>query len=44
MPAVVSGGREFLLRALDRDPSGRNGFEWHDVIGTLKLLQTRADT
>lgn len=44
MPTVVPGGREFLLRTVDRDPSGRNGFESHDVVGTLKLLQTRADT
>jgi ABC-type transport system substrate-binding protein len=44
MPAVVPGGREFLLRSFDRDSSGRFGFESHDVVGTLKLLQSRPDT
>jgi ABC-type transport system substrate-binding protein len=44
MPAVVPGGREFGLRSFDRDASGRFGFESHDVVGTLKLLQSRPDT
>jgi ABC-type transport system substrate-binding protein len=44
MPAVVPAGREFALRSFDRDPSGRFGFESHDVVGTLKLLQGRPDT
>jgi ABC-type transport system substrate-binding protein len=44
MPTVVPGGREFLLRTQERDASGRYGFESHDVVGTLKLLQTKADT
>lgn len=43
MPAVVPAGREFLLRSFDRDPSGRFGFESHDVVGTLKLMQSRPD-
>ena len=44
MPAVVPNGREFHLRTFDRDSSGRFGFESHDVVSTLKLLQTRSDT
>ncbi len=44
MPTVVPSGREFTLRSFDRDPSGRFGFESHDVVGTLKLLQGRPDT
>lgn len=44
MPAVVAGGREFLLRTQERDASGRYGFESHDVVSTLKMLQTRAET
>jgi ABC-type transport system substrate-binding protein len=44
MPTVVPGGREFMLRTFDRDPSGRAGFDSHDVVSTLKLLQTRPDT
>ena len=44
MPAVVPNGREFLIRSFDRDASGRFGFDTHDVVSTLKLLKTRADT
>jgi peptide/nickel transport system substrate-binding protein len=44
MPTVVPGGREFLLRSFERDASGRYGFESHDVIGTLKLMQTQTST
>lgn len=44
MPAVVIGGREFLLRTQERDSSGRYGFESHDVVGTLKMLQGKAET
>lgn len=44
MPTPVPGGREFLLRAFDRDASGRPGFDSHDVVGTVKLLRTRSDT
>ena len=44
MPTVVPNGREFLLRSFDRDVTGRFGFESHDVVSTLKLLQTRTDT
>jgi len=44
LPAAVPGGREFLLRAFDRDSSGRPGFDSHDVIGTVKLLGNRPDT
>jgi ABC-type transport system substrate-binding protein len=44
LPTAVPGGRDFLLRAYDRDPSGRPGFDSHDVVGTIKLLGNRADT
>jgi ABC-type oligopeptide transport system substrate-binding subunit len=44
LPTAVPGGREFLLRAYDRDPSGRPGFDSQDVVGTLKLLGRRPDT
>lgn len=44
LPTAVPGGREFLLRAFDRDPSGRPGFDSHDVVATLKLLRERPDT
>jgi ABC-type oligopeptide transport system substrate-binding subunit len=44
MPGVVPNGREFLLRAQERDATGRYGFESHDVVGTLKLLQARPET
>jgi hypothetical protein len=43
-PAVVPGGREFLLRAYDRDPTGRPGFDTDDLIGTVRLLSARPDT
>lgn len=41
MPNVVTTGREFLLRTQERDANGRYGFESHDVVSTVKLLQTR---
>lgn len=44
MPTVVHNGREFELRTFDRDASGRFGFESHDVVSTLKLLQSRTDS
>ena len=44
MPAVVAGGREFVLRTQERGASNQFGFESHDVVSTLKLLQTRTDT
>jgi ABC-type oligopeptide transport system substrate-binding subunit len=44
MPAVVPNGREFLLRTLERDASGRFGFEAQDVVDTVKLMQTHANT
>lgn len=44
MPGVVPNGREFLLRTQERDASGRYGFESHDVVGTLKMLQARPET
>ncbi|VTT99362.1 peptide abc transporter substrate-binding protein : : SBP_bac_5 [Gemmataceae bacterium] len=44
LPASIPGGREFALRAFDRDPSGRPGFDSHDVVATVKLLRDRADT
>lgn len=44
MPAVVVGGREFVLRTQERDASGRYGFESHDVVSTLKLLRTKSET
>ncbi|MBN9122137.1 MAG: hypothetical protein J0I06_23850 [Planctomycetes bacterium] len=44
MPAVVIGGREFLLRTQERDSSGRYGFESHDVVSTLKMLQGKPET
>jgi ABC-type transport system substrate-binding protein len=44
MPAVVPNGREFHLRTFDRDATGRFGFESHDVVSTLKFLQSRTHT
>jgi ABC-type transport system substrate-binding protein len=44
LPRPIAGGREVLLRAFDRDASGRPGFDSHDVVGTVKLLRTRPDT
>lgn len=44
MPAVVPNGREFLLRTFEKDATGRFGFESHDVVSTLKFLQTRTGT
>jgi ABC-type transport system substrate-binding protein len=44
MPAVVVGGREFVLRTQEKDGSGRYGFESHDVVSTLKMLQGKAET
>ncbi len=44
MPAVVPNGREFQLRTQERGTTGPAGFESHDVVGTLKLLQSRTDT
>lgn len=44
LPNPAPGGREFLLRSFDRDPVGRPGFDSHDVVGTLKLLNNMADT
>jgi ABC-type transport system substrate-binding protein len=44
LPAPAPLGREFLLRAFDRDLSGRPGFDSRDVVGTLKLLAARPDT
>lgn len=44
LPAVVPAGRDVLLRAFDRDPSGRLGLDSQDVVGTLKFLAQRADT
>ena len=43
MPAVVPGGRECIVRSFDRDPANRPGFDSHDVVGTLKLLDTASD-
>jgi peptide/nickel transport system substrate-binding protein len=40
MPTSVFGGREFLLRAFDRDASGRPGFDSHDVVGTVTMLRS----
>ncbi|MBA4186628.1 MAG: hypothetical protein C0467_01280 [Planctomycetaceae bacterium] len=44
LPSAIPGGREFLLRAFDRDASGRPGFDSHDVVTTMKLLGNRSDT
>ncbi len=44
MPTVVPAGREFVLRTQERGPSAPAGFESHDVVGTLKLMQMRPDT
>lgn len=44
MPAVVPNGREFVLRTQERRPSGPSGFESHDVVATLKLMQSRPHT
>lgn len=44
LPSLVPGGREFLLRAFDRDVNGRPGFDSHDVVGTVKMLRTRPDS
>jgi ABC-type oligopeptide transport system substrate-binding subunit len=44
MPIALPGGRDFLLRTLDRDPTGRPGFDSHDLIGTVKLLRANGGT
>ncbi|MBA4064511.1 MAG: hypothetical protein C0501_12510 [Isosphaera sp.] len=44
LPAVVPGGREFLLRAYERDPTGRPGVDTNDLVGTVRLLGARPDT
>jgi len=44
MPLAISGGRDCLLRTFERDATGRPGFDSHDMVGTVKHLQTRSDT
>ncbi|MBM3982394.1 MAG: hypothetical protein FJ304_19420 [Planctomycetes bacterium] len=44
MPAVVPGGREFQLRTQERGIAGPGGLDSQDVVGTIKLLQSRTDT
>lgn len=44
MPSVVVGGREFVLRTQEKDGSGRYGFESHDVVSTVKMLQGKGET
>ncbi len=39
LPRAVPGGREFSLRIYERDPTGRPGFDSHDVVGTVQMLQ-----
>ncbi|HUR52858.1 MAG TPA: ABC transporter substrate-binding protein [Gemmataceae bacterium] len=44
LPLIVPGGREMLLRATERSgPNNREGFDAHDVVGTLKMLRARSD-
>ena len=44
MPYVVPNGREFALRTQERSAASPFAFESHDVVSTLKFLQTRQDT
>jgi ABC-type oligopeptide transport system substrate-binding subunit len=44
MPATFPGGRDFHLRTFEREPSGRPGFDSHDLVGTVKLLRSRNET
>ena len=44
MPAAFPGGREFLLRAFEKDASARAGFATHDLVGTVKMLGERPET
>jgi ABC-type transport system substrate-binding protein len=44
MPTAVPGGRDFLIRTYEKDNTGKPGFDSHDVVGTMKLLGSRADT
>ena len=44
VPVTVPGGREMILRATPRSgPNNREGFDAHDVVGTLKMLQGRPE-
>lgn len=40
MPIPTPSGREFFLRTFKPDPTGRPGFEPHDVVDTVSLLRT----
>jgi len=44
MPTVVPNGREFVLRTQERNAASPFAFESHDVVNTLKFLQTRQET
>ena len=44
MPAAIPGGRDVVLRTMERDATGRPGFDSHDLVGTVKLLRTRPET
>jgi len=44
MPVALPGGRDFLLRTFERDPTGRPGFDSHDLVGTVKLLRANGGT
>jgi hypothetical protein len=43
-PAVVPGGRRVPIRLLPKGPDPRDGFDAHDIVGTLALLRQRQDT
>ncbi len=42
LPAIIPGGREFLIRQSPRQPN-QEGFDANDVVETVKLLRSRAD-
>jgi ABC-type transport system substrate-binding protein len=43
LPTVVPGGREVHVRQVPRAADGREGFDAHDVVETVKLLRARND-
>ncbi len=43
LPSIMPSGREFQLRAFERDSTGRSGLDSQDVAGTIRLLGNRPD-
>ncbi|HJZ55179.1 MAG TPA: ABC transporter substrate-binding protein [Gemmataceae bacterium] len=43
LPTMVPDGRRLPLRLSPRGPGGRDGFDAHDVVGTVSLLRGRPE-